>query len=474
MLSLSEDAIAQIVTKVIRELKTGGSAGPLAAGGAAPPGAPVPAGPVFPSVEQAVAASARAQPPFYRLGPDQRREIIEALRRDFIAEHDRLARMAHEETRMGRYEHKKVKNYNAAIKTPGVEDIAPTAVSGDGVYGLVERVPYGVVASLTPSTHPVATAINHIIAVLAGGNSLIVFPHPRAAACSQETVRVANQAIVRAGGPPNVVTILERPSIEAVDEMLRHRTVKLVIATGGPAVAKAAMTSGKKAIVGGPGNPPVLVDETANFQKAARDIIAGGGFDNNILCIGEKAIVAQRGVTPQLVEAMQAQGGQLLSAAEAAKVTELVIKDDHVAPEWTGQNCDKILHAAGIACSPDTMLAVFRTDDPDHPLVTLEQMMPVVPILEYDRFEAGVEICRRIEHGFGHTAIIHSRNSTRIKTFEDEMGCQLVIANAPSYACLGVEGAGPYAHTIAGPTGEGVCTARTFTRERRLTVNTRA
>ncbi|MGQ9825202.1 MAG: aldehyde dehydrogenase, partial [Desulfotomaculales bacterium] len=351
----------------------------------------------------------------------------------------------------------------ASRMTPGVEFLVSESKTGDYGQFLVERKPFGVIFSLMPVTHPVATMVNHAIAMIAAGNAVVFSAHPRALQCSLETVRILNKALVEAGGPPNLVGIVGKSDVALSQEMMKHPLVNLVVATGGPALAKAALTSGKKAIVGGPGNPPVIVDETADLAKAARDIMAGAVFDNNLLCVGEKAIIAVGGIKKDLARAFADRGTYLLSDEEARRVTGLVIKDGKLNPAYVGQDARVILNDAGIRAPEGTEMALLEAEI-GHPLVVYEQMMPVIPLLSVSDFEQAVELARKIENNFGHTAVIHSQNLKRIHYFINRMNTTMVVVNAPSYSPLGIEGEGVFGHTIAGPTGEGIATAKTFTR----------
>jgi propionaldehyde dehydrogenase len=453
---LDEQRIAAIVAQVLRELERSGQAGKVV---------PV-SGPIFGTPDDAVKAARMAQASLAEMSLAERGKLVQAIREAGVANAERLGYMAYEETGMGRARDKVEKNRFAATLTRGVEDLVADSKRGDNGYRFTERLPFGVILSLTPVTNPTATVINHAIAMIAGGNAVVFSPHPRAQRCSQEAVRVVNDAIVSAGGPPNAVVTTATVSMEVAQALMAHPDVDLVVATGGPGLAKAALACGKKAIVGAAGNPPVLVDETADVARAAKSIFTGAVFENDLLCCGEKTIIAVEPVAEALKSELRKLGTYVMSQEEAARVTALVVKDGKMNPQYIGQDASKILQAAGIAAA-GAELAIFETD-PSHPLVRLEQLMPVVPFIRVPSFEAGLAVAKEVEQGLRHTAVLHTRDMCRAEVFARTMRTTLTVVNAPSVAALGVGGEGIFAHTIAGSTGEGICTARTFTREQNL------
>ncbi len=455
-MEVDERRVAAIVAEVVRKLKSGGSPASLETG----------AGGVFATVDEALAAATEAQRALAGLGRQRRASLVSALRIAGEAQAEALAHTAHEVTGMGRVADKIQKNLNAARLSPGVEDLVVSARSDDRGLIVEEYAPFGVIVDVTPATHPTAMIINHAIIFVAGGNAAFVAPHPRAQAATLAAIRALNDAVVKAGGPPNVLTAVASGTMETVEAAMKHPLTRLVTAAGGPGVVKAALTSGKKAIVAGPGNPPVVVDETADLQAAAAAILDGATFDNNLLCIAEKAVFAVGTVADDLLRAMALAGGQVLKPAEAAAVTRLVVRDGHLNADFIGRDAEVILKTAGIAPQPGTRCALMEVDE-GHPLVSLEQLMPVLPIVRVPDFAAAVEAAFRTEHGFGHTALIHSRDAQRVSYYGRRLNTTLLVANAPSGAALGVGSAGVFGHTIASSaSGEGVCTPRSFCRRR--------
>jgi propionaldehyde dehydrogenase len=424
---------------------------------------------VFSSVDEAAEAARKAQSELARLDLAGRERLVEAVRAAGIANAERFARLAVDETGLGRYEHKINKNINAARFTPGTEDLTKGFNADATGTTLTQGRPYGVICSILPTTHPMSMMINHAIIMVASGNAMFACPHPRAARCTREALRTLNQAIVAAGGPANLLVAVDKVSVEIVNEVLKHPAISMVTVAGGPSVIKAALSCGKRAIAAGPGNPPVLVDETADIPKAARDIVASAMFDNNILCIAEKEVFAVADICDELMQAMVREGCYHATGEEIERITNLVVKDSHVNGDFVGKDAAVILNAAGINAPPGVQGVIMEVPF-EHPLVQLEQMMPVLPVVRVADFEQGLKMAVEAEHGFGHTAQIHSRNIERIERYVQALDTTIVVVNGPSYAGLGLEGSGTFSHTVASTTGEGICTPRTFTQQRNTTI----
>ncbi len=431
---------------------------------------------IFPTIDQAVQAAEVAFQKLGKISLETRKDIIANIRKVAKENVERLSKMASNETGMGRWEDKVVKNELAIKKTPGVEDIVPETFSDDHGLTLVEHAPYGVIGSISPSTNPTASIISNCIGMIAAGNSVVFNAHPSAKKVSTLLISILNKGIVDAGGPENLITTIETPTIESAQEMMNHPKVSILAVTGGPAVVKAAMKTEKKTIAAGPGNPPCVVDETANIAKAGKDIVAGASFDNNLICICEKETIVVDAVADALIAEMQKNGAFLLTKDQTRKITELVIADpgrpghEGAANKiYVGQNAAKIAKAIGLNIPESTRLLLCEVDK-NHPLVWTEQLMPVMPLVRMPNVDDAIDLAVRCEHGFRHTAIMHSLNIAKLSKMAKAMNCSIFIKNGPSYAGLGEGGAGFASFTIASPTGEGVTRARTFTRERRCTL----
>ena len=466
MAQIDEKQIEEIVSQVLRTLQQDapGTVQPTASVGASSSQSGV-----FSTASEAIAAAKTAQAALVKLGFAKRREIIEAIKEVSLANAKRLADLAVQDTNMGNAAHKMMKNEGAVTLSPGVDDLISEAISGDLGTLLIEYVPFGVINSITPTTNPTSTVINHAIVMLSAGNAVVFSPHPNARDCTEETMHVINEAIVKAGAPPNLLTSVANASLRTAKEIMEHPDIAMLVATGGASVVKAALSSGKKTIAAGPGNPPAIIDETADVQEAAKHVIAGTSFDNNLLCIGEKALFVIESVANDTVQELTQNGGHLLNASQREALEVVVTEKGESNKEYIGKDATTILSAAGITAPAQTVAIVVEVPA-DHNFVINEYLMPILPVVRCRDFDEALAGAVRAEGGRGHTAVLHTNNTKRITQFTKAMDCSVVVINAPSYASCGLEGEGFLAMTIAGPTGEGFTRPRTFTRQRRLTI----
>jgi len=422
----------------------------------------------------AAVAAAREAYPLYREIPLRDRErIVAAVRAALLPRAEELARTAVEETGLGRVAHKVLKNRLVIEKTPGPGILAPEAISGDDGLTLTEYAPFGVIAAITPVTNPSETVINNAISMLSGGNTVVFNAHPTARRVTAAAIRIVNEAARAAGCPVAPLHACAEPSIETAQALMRHRDVRLVVVTGGAAVVKAALASGKKVIAAGAGNPPAVVDTTADLGHAAACIVAGAGFDNNIICVAEKVVVCVAAARAALVEAMAAHGCRVLAPAELARVEETVISESRgpgraavMRREWIGRDAIRILRAARVDAAGDPPLALALVP-PEHPLVWTEQMLPVLPVVDAPDTRAAIELAARFEQGHRHTAMMHSRDVEMLSLMARRIDTSIFVKNGSCAAGLGAGGEGPTSFTIASPTGEGLTDARSFCRRRR-------
>jgi acyl-CoA reductase-like NAD-dependent aldehyde dehydrogenase len=424
---------------------------------------------IFDDLDSAGAAAQRAQAQWVSTPLETQYAVIRAMRqttRDLAVE---LANKAVEETGLGNVPDKIQKNLLVANKTPGHEILKPIADSGDHGLMLTERAPFGVIGAITPSTNPTETIINNAIGMVAGGNAVVFNCHPSAKGVGTFFISKLNEAITSAGGPANLITTLANPSIETATALMKHPSNRLLVVTGGPAVVKAAMNSGKRAIAAGPGNPPAVVDETANLADAAKGIVAGASLDNNIVCIVEKEVFVVASVADQLKAEMVKHGAYEVPASAINRLEKLVIVDGHPHRDWVGKDATKIAAAAGLNVPPGTKL-LFAEVDPTHPFIQLELLMPVIGLARLRTVEDCIAAAVQAEHGFGHTATMHSTNIFNLSAMARVINTSIFVKNGPSFAGLGLGGQGYTSFTIASPTGEGLTTAVSFTRERRCTL----
>ncbi len=430
---------------------------------------------VFDDMNDAIAAAQTAYKAVRAMSVEKREKLITEIRRLTRAEAHIMAEIGVKETGMGRVDHKTAKHILVADKTPGTEDIVSAAKTGDYGLTLVEMAPFGVVGAITPSTNPSETVICNSIGMIAAGNGVVFNPHPNAIAASNYAVDLVNRASKAMGGPDILVCSMKKPTLESAAIMQSHPLIRLLVCTGGPGVVKAVLSSGKKAIGAGAGNPPVIVDDTADIQKAGKDIIDGCTFDNNLPCIAEKEVFAFRNIADELISVMLKNGAYMIDSAQAQKLASIVLVDKTdkkgnvkkiVNRDCVGRDAKVILAKLGITVSDDIRCIICETDF-NHPFVQEELMMPILPIVRVDNIDEAIDLAVKAEHGNRHTAHMHSKNVDNLSRFAREVETTIFVKNAPSYAGIGFGGEGHATFTIAGPTGEGITSARSFTRQRR-------
>jgi acyl-CoA reductase-like NAD-dependent aldehyde dehydrogenase len=432
---------------------------------------------VFTCVDQAVAAATEAFEQLSERSLEDRKRIIDHIRRISIEQSVELGTMEMEETKIGRLAHKIEKLKTLGERTPGVEFMRSEVFSGDHGLAVIEHAPFGVIGAITPVTHSLPTITGNAVSMIAGGNTLVVNPHPGGKRVAAEGVRRFNQAIYRDLGIDNVISVIAEPTIESAEAIFHHRGVRLICVTGGPAVARAAMKASKRAIVAGPGNPPVVVDETADLDRAARAIILGGAYDNNLLCIAEKEVFVVAKVFDAMMTAMERAGAVRLNSREVDALTKKAIatvgegdhRHDVAHKDFLGQDAAVLAAAAGKRVPEKTELLFGQTDE-SNPFVPVEQMMPFMPFVRVRDIDEAIAKAKHYEHGFRHTSIIHSNNVRNMTKMGRALDTTLFVKNGPCMAALGLGGEGYLSYSIATPTGEGVTTPLTFTRERRCSL----
>ncbi len=476
MSGIDEKKIEEIVARVLDRL--GGHATPTAAPHRVPvaPDAPkttkIPRGTngVYADADQAAKAARKAFEANERTPVQTRAKMIDAMRKCVLANNEALSRYAVEESGLGRYEDKLSKNRLVAEKTPGLEILRPVAYTGDDGLMLTERAPYGVMLAITPTTNPTETILCNAIGMVAGGNSVVFNVHPGAAQVCNWLVHLLNEAIQHVGGPKDVLVSVEKPTVESAQTLMKHPLVRIVVVTGGPAVVAQAMNSGKKSISAGPGNPPAVVDETASFAKAADAIVRGASLDNNIVCIAEKEVIAVDRIANDLIGELKRQPVLWLDHRQVKELEKVVLEGDHVNKAWVGKDAAVIAKAIGISGHGHDLRLLMCEVDEQHPFVQHELLMPVIPLFRVRDAADGIAAALRVEHGFHHTATMHSTNIDNMAAMARVCNCSIFVKNDASYAGLALGGEGYTSFTIASPTGEGLTTAVHFTRERRCTL----
>jgi aldehyde dehydrogenase len=480
MKTLDPEIIRSVVENVLARLGQENGNGPAPSPApAAPKPVPAPAAPqsggatgrhgIFDDVDAAAQAAHDSFLRLKKLGVEGRSKVIDIVKSLCVANAEPWGKYELDETKIGRLDHK-IEKLQIVKFVPGVEWLLPYAMSGDGGITLEEYAPFGVIGGILPVTHSIPTLSGNIVNMVAGGNAIVFNPHPGGARSAVHAVRAYNQAIERELGIEHLICAIEHPSLESFDEICKHPLIPLMAITGGPAVVEAAMKSGKRSICAGPGNPVVVVDETAKLAKAAKQIIQGAAFDNNLLCIGEKVVFVVESVFGQFMQELSRAGAVKIDGPALERLTKaaFVFKDGHamVNRDVIGRDPDVLAQHAGVRLSAKTDL-LFAETDADHPFVQEEQMMPMLPIVKVPDFETGVREAKRAEHGYRHSSVIHSMNVDHMTHMAREMDTSIFVKNGPSVAGLGLGGEGYLSYSIATTTGEGVTTPKTFTRIRR-------
>jgi aldehyde dehydrogenase len=467
-MQINPELIRSVVQEVLSQM---GPAGP----GASPQSATKPdrLG-VFSTVDEAVAAATEAFGIFKKRPLADRRTAVELIRKMCKDQAEELGRLEMEETGIGRLDHKIEKLAVVLQFVQGVEDIKTDIESGDLGVALTDHAPFGVIGAITPVTHSLPTLACNAINMLAAGNTVVFNAHPSGAKIAAEGVRRFNATIRKAIGIDNLLTIIDPPTLESAQALFDHRGVSLLVVTGGPFVARAALASKKRAIVAGPGNPPVVVDATADLDKAAAAIVKGASYDNNLLCIGEKQVFAVAEIFDKLLDAMGRHGGFRLSHQQVQALTTAAFPvgsdgKPHLNKDLIGRDAAVLAKAAGFTVPAGTNVLFGETDE-NHPFVQTEQMMPFLPFVRVADVDRAIALAKSSEHGYGHTAILHSRDTDVMSRMGKVMECTIFVVNGPSTDGLGLGGAGQASFSIAGPTGEGITVPKTFTRRRRSTI----
>ena len=423
------------------------------------------------SIDSAVQEAKKAQTVFQGMGIELRKKVIDALRKAGYENATLLAKMAEEETGLGRWQDKVKKNILVSLKTPGVEDLQPVkAYTGDQGLTLIEHAPLGIVASITPSTNPTSTIINNAISILSAGNSVIFSPHPSAKKCCQETMKILDQAILNAGGPKGLITTIDPPSHETTVALLKHPEINCALVTGGPSIVKIALSIGaiRKTICAGPGNPPVIIDDTADLKSAAKGIVDGASFDNCVLCTGEKEVIVVESVLPALFKELRNDSRCFeLSSSQMDELAKIVFQTNEKAENilnrhYVGKNANKIAKAIGLEL-PDSIQLLWGEVPNDHAFIWTEQLMPVLPITAVANIDKAIELAKQVEGGNHHTASIYSLHVGNITKAARGLACSIFVKNGPNFMGLGM-GEGFATMSIGTPTGDGLTKPSHFSR----------
>lgn len=425
---------------------------------------------IFEDIEDAIAAAKKAQKEIQPMPLEFREKIIANIRKKTLENAKLFAELGVEETKMGNVGHKILKHQLVAEKTPGTEDLQTVAWSGDRGLTLIEQGPWGVIGAVTPSTNPTETVICNAIGMLAAGNAVVFAPHPAAKNVSNLAIDMVNRASVEVGGPENLAVAVSNPTMEVSKIIFGHKDINMLVATGGPGVVTTVLSSGKRALGAGAGNPPALVDETANIQKAAEDIVNGCTFDNNLPCIAEKEVIAVDTIADELIYHMEQAGCYHANADEVQRLTEtvFVMKNGKrtLNRDCVGRSAKVLLSKIGVTVGDEIRCIIFEGDK-KQPMIDEELMMPILGVVRVKNVDEGIETAVELEHGNRHSAHMHSTNVNNLTKYGKALDTAIFVKNGPSYAALGFGGEGFATFTIASRTGEGLSSAKTFTKTRR-------
>ena len=466
-INLDEETLRQIVRGVIKQMGTQGApcackSAPTILNTASENG-------IFYDVKSAAVAAFDGYKQLCKGGFEMRKKIVDIVKKMTVANAKEWGTFEYNETKIGKLEHK-IGKLEIVKLVPGVEWIKPDAYSGDHGIMLEEYAPYGVIGAITPVTHSIPTIAGNIITMVAAGNAIVFNPHPGGAKSAVKAISAFNAEIEKQLGIRNLICCIANPTLESFDAICKSDLVSVMCITGGPGVVRAAMLSGKKSICAGPGNPPVIVDDTVDLNKAAADIIAGGCFDNNLLCLGEKEIFVLSSVADKFMKALDAQGAVKIGGSVLDRLTDTVFakKDGHYSlkRDLVGKDPQVLAEAAGISVSANAPMLYAETDA-NHPFVVEEQMMPMIPVTVVGDFDEAVDAAQKAEHNYKHSAIIHSLNVGRMTQMARALNTTIFVKNGPSTCGLGLGGEGYLSYSIATATGEGISNPKTFTRRRR-------
>jgi propionaldehyde dehydrogenase len=415
---------------------------------------------VFQEIDDAIQAAFIAQKKLVALPLTVRERIIQALRDVGFANAEEYGRMEFEETGLGKMEDN-VKKNQAACQVLGMEDLTPEVFTGDKGIAIIERIPVGVIASVNPITNGAPTIIFNAIMMVASGNTVVNNPHPKTKKTSARVVRDLNKAIIGAGGPPNCLGCLEEPSVPSAQALMTHPKIRLIAVTGGHGVVTFATQTGKRVIAGGPGNPPVVVDETADLERAARCIVEGAAFSNCMACASEKEIFVVESVADRLKENLKKYGAYEITATQGEQLLNHIFKEVKgpgesgvINMEYIGRSPAFILKSIGLEVGPEVQIVILETDT-YHPLVWTEQIMPVLPIVRCRNADEAIDRAIFAEQGNGHTMAIHSNNLKTLKKMASLAKCAAFVKNGScGLASVGVSAEGYTSFHIA-TNGEG-------------------
>jgi acetaldehyde dehydrogenase (acetylating) len=365
--------------------------------------------------------------------------IVDAIAEAATAHAEGFATLAVEETGFGLVADKVRKNLFCSQKV--YQFIRPMTTVGVVARNEDKRVieiaePFGVVAAVVPSTNPTSTAIYKILIALKARCTIVISPHPSAVKCITRVAEVLDDAARRAGAPAGAINWMTTVTIEGTNELMKHRDVAVILATGGMGLVRAAYSAGKPAYGVGPGNAPAYIERTAHVKKAVRDIITGKTFDNGVLCSSENSVVCDQPIADEVRREFESQGGYFMNATEMTAVARVLITPQRLPnPALVGKTALVIAEKCGITVPPDTRVLLAPLDGVgrDYPL-SIEKLCPVLSFYVVRDWREGCERCKEILRygGMGHTMSIHSQNDQVILEFGLKKPAFRICVNTPT------------------------------------------
>src|SRR3954471_24634206 len=409
------------------------------------------------SVQQArdlVEAAHRAQQEVARFDQAKIDRICDVMAKAALRESPRVAALAVEETGYGVAEDKQVKNqFSAEIVWNYFRNLRTVGVVSKTKDVVEIASPRGVVCGIIPSTNPTSTAIFKILIAIKSRNAIVLSPHPSAARCINETVKVMREAGVKEGLPADAIGCMTTATIEGTEALMKHKMTAVILATGGIGLVRAAYSSGKPAFGVGPGNVPVFIERSANVPKAVQDILTGKCFDNGTICASEQAIVCDAPIESAVREQFKLQGAHFVSQSEADQLAKIVATPQRsLNPAIVGKSVEKIAGMAGISVPPGTrcLMADVGGVGRDFPL-SMEKLSPILAFYVEDGIERGAARCNEILHygGMGHTAGIHTGSREAAVRYGAEMPASRITVNTPTtHGAIGFSTALPPSMTL--------------------------
>jgi acetaldehyde dehydrogenase (acetylating) len=344
-----------------------------------------------------------------------------------------LAKMAVEETGFGKFEDKTYKNHMASVMLyDSIKDMKTIGIINEDVNQKTMEIaePMGLLMGIVPSTNPTSTAIFKAMIAIKSRNGIVFSPHPSALKCTLEAVKIVHDAAVNAGAPENIISCISLPSIQATNELMKHKDIALIIATGGPGMVKASYSAGKPALGVGAGNSPAYIERTANIEKAVRNIMASKTFDNGTICASEQSIIVEECNRDAVIAEFKKQGGYFMTSEETSKVCKLLFKDGHTMnAKCVGRSADVIAKAAEISIPEGTRVLIGEQCGvgPDYPL-SYEKLTTVLGFYTVKDWHEACELSiELLQNGIGHTMSLHTEDRDIVLKFTQKPAARILV-----------------------------------------------